>query len=361
LTGTEANALDLPRNDQGTALIGDPRNDENIVIAQLHLMFLRFHNAVITDVEAGAFDGFRLATDKDDFEFARRIVRWHYQWIVKEEFLPAVIQPGVLSSMESDMNQGGWCKTGDLPDLPIEFSAAAYRFGHSQVRGSLRLRRGQAPVPLFDRSGGLVGFHPIDPGDTIDWSLFFRTTLAHPQPARKLDTFLARELFDLPFAPIGPDASLASRNLRRGATTFQLSTGEEAHAFLNSHTGGSMGDPLPLHPAVTAAQLTGTPLWFYCLYEAEVGAGKLGKVGGTLVGLTLLRMLHQDPLSYLADTTRDKVQAYEARARIYGMKEHLPARSFRAASQRSWTPFLGPNKTFSMADMIRYVESSEGR
>ncbi|HEV3464724.1 MAG TPA: peroxidase family protein, partial [Actinomycetota bacterium] len=65
-------AEDLPRNAEGRALIGDPRNDENAILAQLHLAFLQLHNRVVAGLRAG----------DELFAEARRIVRWHYQWVV---------------------------------------------------------------------------------------------------------------------------------------------------------------------------------------------------------------------------------------------------------------------------------------
>src|SRR6266566_2789630 len=38
---------DVPRNRQGRALLGDARNDVHLFISQLHLAFLKFHNAIV--------------------------------------------------------------------------------------------------------------------------------------------------------------------------------------------------------------------------------------------------------------------------------------------------------------------------
>src|SRR5213076_304467 len=54
LTGADndPHARGVPRNqpepsEPARALIGDPRNDENIIVSQLHAIFLRFHNKVV--------------------------------------------------------------------------------------------------------------------------------------------------------------------------------------------------------------------------------------------------------------------------------------------------------------------------
>jgi hypothetical protein len=76
---------DLPRNAQGRALIGDPRNDENLIVSQIHLAFLKFHNKVLDQVH--------------DFDEARRVVRWHYQWIVIHDFLEGIVCKDVVDDI----------------------------------------------------------------------------------------------------------------------------------------------------------------------------------------------------------------------------------------------------------------------
>src|SRR2546427_12195382 len=61
LTGADndPHARGVPRNqpepsEPARALIGDPRNDENIIVSQLHAIFLRFHNTVVDVLQRGA-------------------------------------------------------------------------------------------------------------------------------------------------------------------------------------------------------------------------------------------------------------------------------------------------------------------
>src|SRR3546814_923735 len=64
---------DLPRGPHGMALIGDPRNDENLLVAQTHLTFMKFHNTVCDMLAAeGTGQG-------ELFAKARQTVMWHYQ------------------------------------------------------------------------------------------------------------------------------------------------------------------------------------------------------------------------------------------------------------------------------------------
>jgi hypothetical protein len=141
--GGGAVTYDLPRNEQGRALIGDARNDEHLIISQLHLLFIRFHNKVVDRVlfDKPGLRGMAL------FEEAQRIVRHHYQWIVMHDFLPRVVGRGAARAARARRR---FYKFEGAPFIPFEFSAAAYRFGHSMVRGDYTPNRHVTPpVPIF--------------------------------------------------------------------------------------------------------------------------------------------------------------------------------------------------------------------
>ena len=124
--------FDVPRNSQDTALIGDPRNDENLIVSQLHLAFLRFHNAAVDHVETEL--GMSGSPPDEVFNEAQRIVRWHYQWILIHEFLRLTCGEPVVDDV---LNNGRkFYKWRHEPFVPVEFSVGTYRFGHSQVRPS---------------------------------------------------------------------------------------------------------------------------------------------------------------------------------------------------------------------------------
>src|SRR5437867_6057662 len=181
LTGNphDPNTRDLPRNSPAPgspkrALIGDPRNDENVIVSQLHATFLRFHNR-IADLLHGAHA---------DFHTVQRLVRWHYQWVVLHDFLPTIL------GLETWQQIMGPVKPGDLnikPQLkfyhaekeafmPIEFSVAVYRFGHSMIRPIYPLNQSIDRLPIFATKGeSLVGFRKFPSNWAIDWRLFFDT------------------------------------------------------------------------------------------------------------------------------------------------------------------------------------------
>ena len=141
--------FDLPRDANNTAILGDSRNDEHVVLAQLHTAFLRFHNAVVDHLRKDPANADQSADQI--FKLAQRQVRWHYQWIILHEFLPLtigqervddILKKGPRFYKVDEGDDGRRARRSKDPLLPIEFSVAAYRFGHSQIRPSYRLNFG---------------------------------------------------------------------------------------------------------------------------------------------------------------------------------------------------------------------------
>ncbi|WMJ09386.1 heme peroxidase family protein [Nitrosomonas sp. sh817] len=295
--------FDLPRNNQGTALLGDPRNDENLIVSQLHLAMLRFHNAVVDYVKAE----FGLSNPDEVFAEAQRLVRWHYQWIIVHEFLEKTVGKPLVDDI---LNNGRkFYKWRNQPYIPVEFSAAAYRFGHSQVRPSYRSNFGPTPSDVNSHVFKLIfndglpdGPDPDDlrggkraPSRFIDWQTFFDFGDGNVRPNKKIDTKLSTVLFDLPGVR-GEFQSLAQLNLLRGLT-FSLPSGQSVAKAMN----------LPVLDATDLADLVDlklhlrTPLWFYILREAEVkqNGERLGPVGGRIVAEVFIGLLQGDSMSYL--------------------------------------------------------------
>jgi len=310
---------DLPRSPEGFALIGDHRNDENLVVAQTHLAMLKFHNTVCDLVSAGGTPAEQV------FKEARRIVTWHYQWMVLHDFVERLTQPGIVARILRDGRKFYRFKT--TPFIPVEFSGAAYRLGHSMVREAYSHNRvftfGGTPATLqrlfqfTGLSGGIVGDLAPNPPTAptpipvlssnwiIDWRRYFDFgPPANPagvvlNSTRKLDPFLAPTLHTLP----GGGGNLAFRNLRRGVH-LGLPSGQS----VASH----MGITNPLTPDEIASGPDGdaakkhnlhlqTPLWYYILKEAHVrGNGeRLGPVGATIVAEVFVGLVHGDHESYL--------------------------------------------------------------
>jgi hypothetical protein len=283
--------LDVPRNAEGIAIIGDPRNDSHLLIAQLHLAFLKVHN---TFVDAARRRG---VPEHDVFASAARDTRWHYQWWVLHEFLPSLVGQHLVDQVIGDKNR--WFRPSDNIFIPLEFADAAYRYGHSQIRETYRLNRSAEPVSLFP---DLLGFRPVPRERAIDWTLFFDLTgTRSAQRARKIDGRMVKSLIHLPVAITGAlDVddyhSLAVRDLQRGQGVG-LPSGEAVARHM---------DVAPLAADEVGLEAVGwrgeTPLWYYILREADVttGGACLGPVGGRIVAEVVITLLERDPESVLS-------------------------------------------------------------
>jgi hypothetical protein len=312
---------DLPRHDDnGFAIIGDPRNDENLIVAQLHLALLKFHNKVVAHLQASGLQ------DEKLFSEARKKVTWHYQWIVLNDFLRRIIDSAVLD----DVLQNGrkFYRFGDDAFIPIEFSVAAYRLGHSMVReeydynrvfgpGAGRLARATLGI-LFAFTGlsgrdiaGSIQEMPVPTNWIIDWRRFFdlprgSNNLPVLNLSRKLDPFLVPALHSLPGsdgANPKPTDSLAVRNLLRGSR-MQLPSGQSVAAAMRMHRLSS--NEIASGPDGAVAKAQGlerqTPLWYYILKEAQIkGEGQhLGPVGSRILAEVFVGILEGDSNSFLA-------------------------------------------------------------
>lgn len=286
---------DIPRNSQNTGLIVDPRNDENMIIGQLHLAFLKFHNAVV-DHLANTF-----TNPIELFSEAQKLVdqilkegRKFYKW-QKEPF------------------------------IPVEFAMAAYRFGHSQVRPFYRANA-EFAAPIFNASVNPTDPDPNDlrggkraPRRFVQWGNFFNTGTSTPLQGKRIDTTISSPLFELPFLPF-PNA-LPQRNLLR-ELAFGLPSGQDVARKMSIK-------PLRRSDLADVAELgfaRKTPLWFYILREAEVKAeGKmLGPVGGRIVAEVLIGLLQGDEQSFLSQNPY-------------------------------WVPTLGLEGKFSMVDLLKFA------
>jgi hypothetical protein len=354
----DPDARQVPRGPSGRALIGDPRNDENRIVAQLHAIFLRFHNQVADYLTETNYLG-----KKPDFEDVRNWVRWHYHWMLVTDFLPTVVNDETYQSIFADPHNPAHRLPGvggRLQLMPVEFSVAAFRFGHSMIRPEYRLNTTVERRPIFsserddgvhvDDAADLGGFRPIPSDWAIDWQFFIdlgpgakrRGTAPlddrvkrKPQGAYKIDTSLVSPLRSLPKRIAQKPSILALRNLERGRD-FKLLSGQAVAEALGETPIDD--DKLIIGKAIDKKDIkkkkdeprrlvdiaTGfagrAPLWVYILSEAQVTSWenrrrgvatndipiKLGPVGGRIVAGVFAALLQSDPTSYLCtDHLRD--------------------------------------------------------
>jgi Animal haem peroxidase len=346
--------FDLPRGAgktqaaKRTAIIPDPRNDENLAVAQTHLAFIRFHNRVVDTLPSSVPAGQKFAR-------AREIVTKHYQWVLRTDLLTRICGNRVVDDVFKNGRKAfevGALPT-DVPTMPIEFSIAAYRLGHSMIREAYNWNKifdnGAGSLDLlFTFSGGsgdLGGGERLPSNWIADFRRLYdfaeagRTDLAVAEGkfnrAMRIDTRLSTALKFLPGFPADED-NLAFRNLTR-AKMVNLATGQQMARFLstkgvtltkltNAHIrDGKNGAKLDgLTEPQRVAFLKDTPLWFYVLREAELNQGKLRGVGARIVAETFHRAMQGSHFSIVRD--------------------------------QAWHPTLGPNKTtFRMVDLLLFA------
>lgn len=290
---------DVPRMaGTNTAAIGDPRNDENLIIVQFQHAMLRFHNAVVDLLLAASFAG-------DIFAEAKRIVTHHYQWAVVHDFLERICGAAAVTNAMTTLIVA----PGSPFRMPVEFAVAAYRFGHSMIRDTYWVNfnfpfASLGQVFEFNRNPRL----PVFSNWVVDFNAFFDTGVPVPihNKARKIDSFIANGLESLPGFG-GMMAILATRNLRRGLALGLPSGQGMANSFgIAPMTAAQLTSGLPAAEVAVLNSSGGlllnkTPLWYYVLREAAVlgGGNQLGPVGGRIVAETFVRILKRDAGSYL--------------------------------------------------------------
>lgn len=356
--------FDLPRSGTGTtkqqkrrALVPDKRNDENLAVAQTHLAFIRFHNRVVDTLPSSVPPALR-------FRQARETVVKHYQWMIRHDFLPRICGKAVLDDVFTNgrkVFEVGANPTA-VPTMPVEFSVAAYRLGHSMVRRAYDWNKnfpgGAGTLDLLFTFSGTSG--DLGGGLTLpsNWIADFRRLFDFTEAGRDdlvppggkvnramlINTLLVHPLAQLPPGAFGgtgvPDGditrNLAFRNLTR-ATMVRLADGQGMARRLSQH--GAAVKPLTQAQIrrgrngatldhLTAAErdgvLTRTPLWFYVLREAELNGGRLTGVGARIVAETFHRAMEGSRFSIVRDP--------------------------------SWRPTLGPDaKTFRMVDLLLFA------
>jgi hypothetical protein len=360
--------FDLPRVGTGSsraakrkALIPDFRNDENLAVAQTHAAFIRFHNRVVDSLPASVPPAQR-------FSKARELVVKHYQWMLRHDYLQRICAEAVVDDVFANGRKVFEVAASptDVPTMPVEFSIAAFRLGHSMIRRAYdwnaRFPDGQGTLDFlftFSGTGGDLGGGLRLPSNWIadfrrlyDFGDAGRPDLTLPAAktnrAMRIDTTLVHPLANLPTGAFGGPAvahgdltaNLAFRNLTR-AKMVRLATGQKMVAHLRSHGvpvtaltktqiikgagGAALAD---LGPRQRDALAANTPLWFYILREAELNGGRLKGVGARIVAETFHRAIQGSHFSIVRD----------------------PA----------WRPTLGPdNATFRMVDLLLFAFESK--
>ena len=315
-------ARDLPRDD-GRLLLGDgadPRNAINLIVRQLHVLFLKFHNEALRQLRERP-EAFAVSANCNGstlFARAQRLVQWHYQWIVRHDYLPRVVNPSVWT-----MPRTARKPCANMP-LPVEFSLAAFRFGHSMVRNAYSFNCRRPRIELDEMMLEGRSTNPLRDELLIEWGKFFDGLPASGPVGSSsfIDTSITRHLHGMSADSLAmcgrgrhvdsPAVTLPVRTLLRGARA-RLPSGQQIarhlvdNGILHVDTMLSqdelMGAVCNSSPRVLEETRLGTetPLFYYVLKEAEVKAGgqSLGPVGSYIVSDVIQAALESDPTSYL--------------------------------------------------------------
>jgi hypothetical protein len=372
---------DLQRNAQNPAraLIGDPRNDENVIVSQFQGLMHRFHNRIVAD------------NPKWDFPKVQQMVRFHYQWVLLHDFLPRIITASVLSQVLPTAQDGTlvihaknlhFFHFRDAAFMPLEFSVAAYRFGHSMVRPGYRLNDGSSDpatdtlLPILKEglnAKDLRGFKAPRDGWAIDWRRFidlepmaYGGPIDNPDPkilgnrnrlqlAYKIDTSLVNPLGHLPASVAVDPSVLAARNLIRGwrlrlpsgqdvARAMEVEPLTDDQIVIGKFIGAAAGPGDIVVPAGSFGSFAGgafagnCPLWTYCLAETvettvtvktldgdkPITTRQLGPVGGRIVAETFVGLLLADSSSYVSLNPRWQPTTYTQNG-FFGLRELIAA------------------------------------
>ena len=411
-TTTRHDHLRLPALDPAkpnlkcNAILGDKRNDENKIVAQMHTAIIALHNKVMKDDAAlqkmGSFD---LADADARFRMAVKIVRWHYQWVVLFDWVRDRLCE--IGSVDEVLNPGGQPRLGNYmsakPEfayIPVEFAVAAYRMGHSMVRPSYALNEQIGVTPPFDKLRipffkphalpieAMNGFGQAVPQHWgIDWSFFLdgltppaaaatEPKMAIPQPSYRIDASLVDPLRLLPEfdGAAVPNANLAFRNLKRSQLQ-SLPSGEAVATVLgivpivfdDMWWAGSHGPAGPIDDdrkdlakrrqdfgkKFKSVLQNHTPLWFYILREAELF--------GTTRAPGKATPANPSPRDPFGGQHLGPVGSRIIAETFVGLL-WMDNNSFLHA-QSGWRPFLGlnaplgPTAKFTLSDLLRYALS----
>ncbi|WP_200269402.1 peroxidase family protein [Luteolibacter pohnpeiensis] len=362
------NGHDLARSPSGTALIGDPRNDENIFVSQMQLLMQKFHNKIL-DRRVHSFDQ------------AQEETRYHYQWIILYDFLKRLCDPKIykwaLARIHHAANEPYpilFSKADGKPlTMPVEFSVAAYRVGHTLVRSHYSINSNNRRVELFDERFGTLGFSALPEELVVDWSLLLPVSDSTvPVMTKAIDELLTDELHNLPLPVVNSqnpnDRSLAFRNLLRGSV-MGLPSGQAVAGALNQ-----AGYPIEPNIDLRLDQVNGwkklkslrakndlslinhTPLFYYLLRESEIvhQGQKYGPTGSALLMEVFGGMLLHCETSFLKvpDWQPDPWISQQRSCPMHSHSEGSPFDRAALEGDQNYYPF-------ELADIVRFVENAD--
>jgi len=203
-----------PSEDVYCFLAGDPRVNEQTVLAMIHTLFVRNHNFIAHEMQKVNPHW----NDETIFQETRHINAAMVQHITYNEFLPMVLGKEVMQRHGLILNKNGYFDGYDPltnPSVATGFTSAAFRFGHSLLPST---------IERWSKSHRYVGSQRLSemlqqPYDLYKggWADNYIMGLIN-QVAQALDNSMSQEvtnhLFQEPGKKWGLD--LAALNIQRG-------------------------------------------------------------------------------------------------------------------------------------------------
>jgi hypothetical protein len=321
-------ARDIPRKG-GRPLIADERNDENLIISQFHLAMMLFHNKAVAALEPSHPD------PEACFAAARALVTRHYHWLILNDYLPQLLSPDLkrpLSRYPSHLTEPN--------RVPLEFTTAAFRFGHSMVSAAYDFNANFGLKGRIDPEGAKLeelfaftsrrnmgqkvpGLQELPDHWVIDWDRMTRLLPGRQSTpprefggAEQIDVALAPDMLNLVGdSDVAVHGSILFRNLMRGfhrrmpfgqdlARRYGVAplTEAEVRTALPQEKALSPGSKGLRERAEEMGLLAETPAWLYFLCEARMreGGQRVGATASHIIADTFVGLMRLNPGSLLS-------------------------------------------------------------
>ena len=307
-------APDLPRKREGDALvtlIADRRNDGNLILAQLHLAMMLFHNKAVDILHPQYPDAAKC------FAAARRLVTRHYHWCILHDFLPRILSNDIL---KDSIDYPRPLNRADKGKVPMEFTTAAYRFGHSLISRSYDYNsnfgtgRSMAETAqlgdlfTFTSAGKMKGADQLPDHWVIDWHRMTADSPINLAHSEAIDMqFAGGMMAVVPEERIVEFQSIIARNLVRGfhrripfgQVLAKLYKKDALTACqIRAAMPNALAEDLQFPDADGAREkrmelAKQTPAWLYFLCEAKLleGGEKLGPVASKIIAETFVNLM----------------------------------------------------------------------
>ena len=325
---------DLFRNYHDKPVIPDKRNEENFLIAQIHILFMKFHNKLI--------DYYKPTIKSKLFQFVKQQVVFYYQWLIINDFLPKWVDKSIIDKIR--YNYQFIYNPHDNDALPLEWAVSAARSGHLNFPSHIKLSANN----IIEESQLHVLVDGILPSENIDWYGLFSTdlTVNDMNYCKKYDGKIIKDLANMIHLPKPPDLpseknNLLLRNLLR-SEQFKLASGQNyAKKFKIQPLSEDLLKSNDTDGLLEKTFMTKeTPLLLYIMKEAEIYkfGNKLTGLGGMLFTEPIISILNNDKNSYINNN-----------------EMWWPVGSDKPS--KKWTPIITGGNSFTFIDLINFVNN----